>query len=88
MTKAKTAAKTAKKTDAPIANLPKFTIKQLLDAGVHFGHKTSRRNTKMCQYLFGVGPHEIVQNICLSSWPQSVTIESRKLIVVVVVKLS
>ena len=32
-------------------NLPQFTIKQLLDAGVHFGHKTMRRNTKMSQYI-------------------------------------
>ncbi|MDA9231453.1 30S ribosomal protein S2 [Rickettsiales bacterium] len=35
-------------------NLPKFTIRQLLEAGVHFGHKTMRRNTKMSKYLFGV----------------------------------
>lgn len=33
--------------------LPQFTIRQLLEAGVHFGHKTSRRNTKMSKYLFG-----------------------------------
>lgn len=38
---------------API-NLPQFTIRQLLEAGVHFGHKTSRRNTRMSKYLFGV----------------------------------
>lgn len=41
-------------TTAPVADLPHFTIKQLLEAGVHFGHKTSRRNTKMSKYLFGV----------------------------------
>lgn len=35
-------------------NLPKFTIKQLLEAGVHFGHKTMRRNTKMSKYIYGV----------------------------------
>ena len=34
-------------------NLPKFTIKQLLEAGVHFGHKTMRRNPKMSKYVFG-----------------------------------
>lgn len=34
-------------------NLPQFTIKQLLEAGVHFGHKTMRRNTKMIPYLYG-----------------------------------
>lgn len=31
--------------------LPKFTIKQLLEAGVHFGHKTMRRNPKMTKYI-------------------------------------
>jgi len=35
-------------------NTPKFTIKQLLEAGVHFGHKTSRRNPKMAQYIYGI----------------------------------
>ncbi len=35
-------------------NLPKYTIRQLLEAGVHFGHKTMRRNTKMSKYIFGV----------------------------------
>ncbi len=34
--------------------LPEFTMKQLLDAGVHFGHKTSRWNPKMDNYIFGV----------------------------------
>ena len=32
-------------------NLPEFTIKQLLEAGVHFGHKTMRRNPKMSKYI-------------------------------------
>lgn len=31
--------------------LPKFTIKQLLAAGAHFGHKTMRRNPKMTKYI-------------------------------------
>ncbi len=34
-------------------NLPQFSIKQLLEAGVHFGHKTMRRNPKMSKYIFG-----------------------------------
>lgn len=33
--------------------LPKFTIRQLLEAGVHFGHKTMRRNPKMEKYIYG-----------------------------------
>ena len=32
--------------------LPSFTIKQLLEAGVHFGHKTMRRNPKMSRYIY------------------------------------
>ena len=32
--------------------LPSFTIRQLLEAGVHFGHKTMRRNPKMSKYIY------------------------------------
>ena len=32
-------------------SLPTFTIRQLLEAGVHFGHKTMRRNPKMSKYI-------------------------------------
>ncbi len=34
--------------------IPQFTIKQLLEAGVHFGHKTMRRNPKMEQYIHSI----------------------------------
>lgn len=34
--------------------LPSFTMRQLLEAGVHFGHRTRRWNPKMSPYLFGV----------------------------------
>lgn len=33
--------------------LPTFTMRQLLEAGVHFGHSTRRWNPKMAPYLFG-----------------------------------
>jgi small subunit ribosomal protein S2 len=33
--------------------LPQFTMRQLLEAGVHFGHQTHRWNPKMQNYLFG-----------------------------------
>ena len=33
--------------------LPNVTIKQLLEAGVHLGHKTYRWNPKMFKYIFG-----------------------------------
>ena len=34
-------------------NVPEANIKQLLEAGVHLGHKTLRWNPKMKQYIFG-----------------------------------
>ncbi len=33
--------------------LPDFTMRQLLEAGVHFGHTTRRWNPRMSPYLFG-----------------------------------
>ena len=35
-------------------SVPPFTMRQLLEAGVHFGHHTRRWNPKMGNYLFGV----------------------------------
>lgn len=32
---------------------PQIDLKALLDAGIHFGHKTSRWNPKMAPYIFG-----------------------------------
>ena len=34
--------------------MPEFTLRQLLEAGVHFGHHTRRWNPRMGPYLFGV----------------------------------
>ncbi len=34
--------------------LPEFTMRQLLEAGVHFGHHTRRWNPKMGPYIFGI----------------------------------
>ena len=41
--------------------IAEFTMRQLLEAGVHFGHHTRRWNPKMAPYLFGVrnGVHVI-----------------------------
>jgi small subunit ribosomal protein S2 len=33
--------------------LPDFTMRQLLEAGVHFGHQSHRWNPKMGQFIFG-----------------------------------
>jgi len=37
-----------------MSNLPKVSVADLLDAGIHFGHKTSRWNPKMAPYIYGV----------------------------------
>jgi small subunit ribosomal protein S2 len=34
--------------------LPEFSMRQLLEAGVHFGHQAHRWNPKMREYIFGV----------------------------------
>ncbi|MBM3537171.1 MAG: 30S ribosomal protein S2 [Alphaproteobacteria bacterium] len=34
--------------------LPSFTMRQLIEAGAHFGHHTRRWNPKMATYIFGV----------------------------------
>ena len=36
-----------------IMKIPNLTIQQLLEAGVHLGHKTLRWNPKMKKYIFG-----------------------------------
>ncbi|MDE0723397.1 MAG: 30S ribosomal protein S2 [Alphaproteobacteria bacterium] len=36
-----------------MANLPQFTIRDLLEAGVHFGHRTYRWNPKMGPFIYG-----------------------------------
>ena len=33
--------------------LPEFTLRQLLEAGVHFGHQTHRWNPRMGEYIYG-----------------------------------
>src|SRR2546425_1963544 len=33
--------------------LPEFSMRQLLEAGVHFGHQAHRWNPKMAEYIFG-----------------------------------
>ena len=33
--------------------LPDFSLRQLLEAGVHYGHQTQRWNPKMAEYIYG-----------------------------------
>jgi small subunit ribosomal protein S2 len=46
--------------------MPTFTMRQLLEAGVHFGHHTRRWNPKMKPYIFGVRNGVHVINLELS----------------------
>src|SRR2546423_5989046 len=36
-----------------IMSLPDYSMRQLLEAGVHFGHQAHRWNPKMSEYIFG-----------------------------------
>ncbi|MCX7926816.1 MAG: 30S ribosomal protein S2 [Candidatus Omnitrophica bacterium] len=44
---------TLKETKEGRGKVPSELVRQLLEAGVHFGHKTSRWNPKMQPYIFG-----------------------------------
>ncbi|GAT75383.1 30S ribosomal protein S2 [Ehrlichia ruminantium] len=48
-----------------MVDLPKFTMRDLVECGVHFGHKTSRWNPKMAPYIYGV--HNDIHIINLQS---------------------
>ena len=34
-------------------SLPEFSMRQLLEAGVHYGHQTQRWNPRMAEYIYG-----------------------------------
>src|SRR5690606_39513334 len=40
-------------TGETVMALPEFTMRQLLEAGAHFGHQAHRWNPKMESYIFG-----------------------------------
>ena len=43
--------------------LPAFNMRQLLEAGVHFGHQSHRWNPKMAPFIYGVAqqhPHSSI----------------------------
>jgi small subunit ribosomal protein S2 len=54
--------------------LPDFSMRQLLEAGVHFGHQSHRWNPKMSQYIFGTR-----NNIHIIDLAQSVPMLARAL---------
>ena len=52
--------------------LPTFTMRQMLEAGVHFGHVTRRWNPRMEQFIFGTR-----QNIHILDLQQTVPLMYR-----------
>jgi len=54
--------------------LPSFSMRQLIEAGVHFGHHTRRWNPKMASYIFGVR-----NNVHIIDLQQTVPMLSRAL---------
>src|SRR5256885_14024110 len=54
--------------------LPEFSMRQLLEAGVHFGHQSHRWNPKMAEYIFGTR-----NNIHISDLAQTVPMLHRAL---------
>ena len=54
--------------------LPDFSMRQLLEAGVHFGHQAHRWNPKMAEYIFGTR-----NNIHIIDLTQSVPMMHRAL---------
>jgi small subunit ribosomal protein S2 len=55
-------------------SLPDFSMRQLLEAGVHFGHQSHRWNPKMAEYIFGAR-----NNIHIIDLAQSVPMMHRAL---------
>ena len=46
--------------------LPDFSMRQLLEAGVHFGHQSHRWNPKMSEYIFGTRNNIHIVDLTLS----------------------
>src|SRR5438067_3972000 len=51
--------------NTPMA-LPDFSMRQLLEAGVHFGHQSHRWNPKMAEYIFGTRNNIHIIDLTLS----------------------
>jgi small subunit ribosomal protein S2 len=70
--------------------MPLVTLKQLLEAGVHFGHQTSRWNPKMKRYIFtarnGIHIIDLQQTVKLldeaSNWVKDVVGSGRMVLFV------
>src|SRR5919197_1066275 len=57
--------------------LPAYTMRQLLEAGVHFGHQNHRWNPKMAPFIFGAR-----NNIHIIDLSQTVPLLHQALVVI------
>jgi small subunit ribosomal protein S2 len=62
-----------------MSKIPSVTIAELLDSGVHFGHKKSRWNPKMAPYIYG-----IKDDVHVIDLQQTIGLLKRSLVVVTV----
>ena len=49
--------------------LPDFSMRQLLEAGAHFGHRTQRWNPKMAPYIYGARNDIHIMDLTLAGRP-------------------
>lgn len=76
--------------EMPVSSLTGLTLKDLLDAGLHFGHQTKRWNPKMKRYIFdkrnGIHIIDLTQTVALideaASFLRDVVLGGRKVLFV------
>jgi len=76
--------------EMPVSSLTGLTLKDLLDAGLHFGHQTKRWNPKMKRYIFdkrnGIHIIDLTQTVTLideaAAFLRKITLEGKKVLFV------
>ncbi len=76
--------------DMPVSSLTGLTLKDLLDAGLHFGHQTKRWNPKMKRYIFdkrnGIHIIDLTQTVTLideaASFLRDIALSGKKILFV------
>jgi small subunit ribosomal protein S2 len=76
--------------EMPVSSLTGLTLKDLLDAGLHFGHQTKRWNPKMKRYIFdkrnGIHIIDLTQTITLideaAAFLRDIALSGRKVLFV------
>lgn len=76
--------------EMPVSSLTGLTLKDLLDAGLHFGHQTKRWNPKMKRYIFdkrnGIHIIDLTQTVTLiddaAAFLRDLTLNGKKILFV------